>query len=129
MLQDHCSKIRPARWASSSVTRWSRAPGCGCLADYAPWSSRLQAAQADPQVFLNTSASRQPVEQLRQYLAMAQELRERNRPLLDQLITACVMAQRRSRAHLADTGYKAGPTGTVELIRRPDRCGSAPPKR
>lgn len=37
---------------------------------------QLQAARADPQVFPNTFASRQPVEQLRQYLAMAQSYQE-----------------------------------------------------
>lgn len=64
---------------------------------------QLQAARADPQVFPNTFASRQPVEQLRQYLAMAQSYEERTAPLLDQLITACAWPNADHERIWADT--------------------------
>jgi len=49
----------------------------------------LQTERADPQVFPPTFSSRVPVEQLRQYLAMAQRYEQLAAPLLDQLITGC----------------------------------------
>ena len=64
---------------------------------------QLQAARADPQVFPNTFASRQPVEQLRQYLAMAQSYEELTAPLLDQLITACAWPNADHERIWADT--------------------------
>lgn len=98
---------------------------------------QLQAARADRQLFPGTFDSRQPVEQLRQYLAMAQRYQELTAPLVGQLIIGCAwpnadheriwagtMAALAQPAPLSDTGtgqMRVGGTQALIVEGRDER--------